>query len=142
MKKFDNINVIPFIDIMLVLLAIVLTTATFVTSGHLDIDLPEAKSEASSSEQEMVEIAIDRDQQYYLAGAKIALNELETRLTRIATDSRIMLRVDESVPFNQFVTVVDLLQQLSLENVSIQTRPGAGGSAANSAPEAVPVNSQ
>jgi len=40
MKKFDSINVIPFIDIMLVLLAIVLTTATFVANGQLDIALP------------------------------------------------------------------------------------------------------
>ncbi len=42
MKRFDQINVIPFIDIMLVLLAIVLTTATFISQGRLDINVPTA----------------------------------------------------------------------------------------------------
>lgn len=44
MKRFDTINVIPFIDIMLVLLAIVLTTASFIATGKLDIAVPQSSS--------------------------------------------------------------------------------------------------
>jgi len=122
MKKFDNINVIPFIDIMLVLLAIVLTTATFVTSGHLDIDLPPAQTKATVAETETVEISIDRDLQYYYAGAPVDINQLEEKLATIDKDMRIVLQVDETVDFSHFVAVIDLLQSKALENVSIQTR--------------------
>ena len=47
MKKFDQINVIPFIDIMLVLLAILLMTATFIAQGKIDVNLPTSKSPAA-----------------------------------------------------------------------------------------------
>ncbi len=47
MKRIDSINVIPFIDIMLVLLVMVLTTATFIKTGLIPVDLPEAKGSAS-----------------------------------------------------------------------------------------------
>ncbi len=122
MKKFDNINVIPFIDIMLVLLAIVLTTATFVTSGHLDIDLPPARTEASTADTETVEIAIDRDLQLYFSGAPVTLVELQEKLATVDDSNRIVLQVDQSVPFSHFVSVIDLLKSEAMDNVSIQTR--------------------
>jgi len=122
MKKFDSINVIPFIDIMLVLLAIVLTTATFVTNGNLDIDLPKSSSEASSDNIERVEIAVNRDGVLFINGIENDIDKAELQLQLLAPDTPILLLMDESVEFKQFISVVDVLQKLSLDKVSILTR--------------------
>ena len=122
MKKFDSINVIPFIDIMLVLLAIVLTTATFVTNGNLDIDLPKSSSNAASDNIERVEIAVNRDGVLFINGIENDIEKAELQLQLLAPDTPILLLMDESVEFKQFVAVVDVLQKLSLDKVSILTR--------------------
>lgn len=122
MKKFDSINVIPFIDIMLVLLAIVLTTATFVTNGQLDIDLPKSNADAASDNIERVEIAINRDGSMFINGIENSVEQAELQLQILSTDTPILLLIDESVEFQEFVTVVDLLKRLSLDKVSVLTR--------------------
>ena len=122
MKKFDTINVIPFIDIMLVLLAIVLTTATFVSNGHLDIDLPKSSSHAQPDQIERVEIAVDRNGVLYINGKENSMKQAELQLQLLAPETPILLLMDETVEFKQFVSVVDLLQKLTLEKVSVLTR--------------------
>jgi len=122
MRKYDSINVIPFIDIMLVLLAIVLTTATFVSNGQLDISLPKSTADASDTEAEKIEIAIDRDEKLYLDGEALPLEEIRARLQDQADDTRVILLIDETVEFQQFVVLIDLLNEFSLDKVSILTR--------------------
>jgi len=122
MKKFDSINVIPFIDIMLVLLAIVLTTATFVSNGQLDIDLPSASADAPSDNIERVEIAVDRDGVLYVNGIENSIDKAELQLQLLSPDTPILLLIDETVEFKQFVDVIDLLKRFSLDKVSVLTR--------------------
>ncbi|MEE9333967.1 MAG: biopolymer transporter ExbD [Granulosicoccaceae bacterium] len=122
MKKFDSINVIPFIDIMLVLLAIVLTTATFVTNGQLDIDLPSSSAATAANNTERVEIAVDRDGVLFIDGIEKSLEAAELLLLVLPTDTAILLLMDESVEFKQFVAVIDILKRLSLDKVSVLTR--------------------
>jgi len=96
MKTFDTINVIPFIDILLVLLAMVLTTATFVNTGQLDIDLPKAQSATAVTDSDPIEIAIDASEQIYLDGVTVSLEELETRLLdRSGAPSQVLASSDE-----------------------------------------------
>jgi biopolymer transport protein ExbD len=122
MRKFDSINVIPFIDIMLVLLAIVLTTATFVANGQLDIALPESAAGSQDSRAEQIEIAIDRNEKFYMDGDELLLEQIGTRLQGQATETRIILLIDETVEFRKFVELIDLLKAHALDNVSILTR--------------------
>jgi biopolymer transport protein ExbD len=122
MRKFDSINVIPFIDIMLVLLAIVLTTATFVANGQLDIALPESAAGSRDSRTEQIEIAIDRDEKFYMDGDELLLEQIGTRLQGQAIETRMILVIDETVEFRKFVELIDLLKAHSLDNVSILTR--------------------
>lgn len=122
MKKFDSINVIPFIDIMLVLLAIVLTTATFVTNGQLDIDLPVSSADGTSDNIERVEIAIDRDGVLYVNDVENTIDKAELQLQLLSPQTPILLLIDETVEFKQFVDVIDLLKRLSLDKVSVLTR--------------------
>lgn len=65
MKRMDQINVIPFIDVMLVLLAIVLTTATFLIEGRLPIRLPPAETQTRPLDVTPIEIAIAADGQIF-----------------------------------------------------------------------------
>lgn len=122
MQKFDTINVIPFVDIMLVLLAIVLTTATFVRNGELQIALPQARASAGDPPLEAIEIAVDENALLYVDGKKTELNELETKLQSLDKAALVSLKIDKSAEFHQFVTIVDMLKAQSFENLSIGTR--------------------
>ncbi|MEW5839279.1 MAG: TonB system transport protein ExbD [Pseudomonadota bacterium] len=121
MKKFDQINVIPFIDIMLVLLAIVLTTATFIAQGRIPLNLPEAQHAAAPQNEQALEISIDEARSLYLDTAKVHLLELDQRLALLSADKPIVLRVDASVPFNDVVGVLDVLNKYHLRNLNIVT---------------------
>jgi biopolymer transport protein ExbD len=123
MKRFDQINVIPFIDIMLVLLAIVLTTATFISQGQLDITVPSAsKSLPAPDAIKPVSIAIDAQHQMYIDETLVSLAVLKTRIETLSVDTPISLRIDQQVPFQRFVEVIDLLKQRQLNRLSIITR--------------------
>jgi biopolymer transport protein ExbD len=122
MKRMDTINVIPFIDIMLVLLAIVLTTATFIVEGRLDIQLPQAEAQAQRPSAEPVEIAIDSAGKIYFDAAPLSAEDLAERLAPLAADTPIVLRVDAETRFARFVAVVDLLKARGLEKLTILTR--------------------
>ncbi len=122
MKRFESINVIPFIDIMLVLLAIVLTTATFITQGKLEIRLPEAKNQLQRPMETPIEIAIDQQEQIYLDHQPIELVALDQRLTALDPANLLVLRVDARVSFGRFVSLIDLLKSHRLDRLSILTQ--------------------
>ena len=86
-KKFDTINVVPFIDIMLVLLVIVLTTATFVARGIIPIDLSEAKSATKVTKNKELTITIKSDGTIVFNDIQIAKNEIEIQLKKYKTDT-------------------------------------------------------
>ncbi len=124
MKRFDQINVIPFIDIMLVLLAIVLTTATFISQGRLDIKVPEASSkQPPPDESQVIRLGIDREGAiFYNDKAATGLDELEQFISALDKESAIVMHVDENAAFRQFVQVLDLLKRYQLQRLSIITR--------------------
>ncbi len=122
MKRFDQINVIPFIDIMLVLLAIVLTTASFISTGRLQIRLPETEATAAQQLEEPLEIAIDADQLLYVDGEAITFDGLKEAIQQTDPQRNISLRVDTAVEFGTFVPVMDVLKARGMEKLSIITR--------------------
>ena len=120
MKVLSQINVIPFIDIMLVLLAVVLTTATFVAEGRIPIELPQAKSVQTIQHREALEVNIDASGAIYLQGRYVDIALLRKSLIEIENKSTpVRLRVDSESEFSHFVAVIDLLKQLGLNQVSI-----------------------
>ena len=123
MKRFDQINVIPFIDIMLVLLAIVLTTASFIATGMLQIDLPGSKTQNIQNDVfQKLEISINKNNQYLLDKQIETLESIKIKLSVVDKETRIILRVDKSVSFDHFVSIIDILKQNSLNHLSIITR--------------------
>ena len=126
MKPLAQMNVIPFIDVMLVLLAVVLTTATFVAQGKIPVALPSATQAEPLPDRQSFELTVDAAGQVYLAEQPLSLEQLDERLADVAMQTHLLLRVDEATPFRHFVAVVDLLKAHGLENLSIITRHGEG----------------
>ena len=121
-KPLASMNVIPFIDIMLVLLVMVLTTATFIRQGIIPVDLPEAKSSDKKSENKEVTIYVTKKGEIFLDKDKVDLGELHTRLEKISKKDTVVLRSDKESKFQDFVHVMDILKKLNHESLYIVTK--------------------
>jgi len=121
-KKFDSINVIPFIDIMLVLLVMVLTTATFIKQGVIPVALPEAKASAKKDVKKEVTIYVNAKGEMFLEKEKVTALTLEEKLSKISKDQTVVLRSDKESRFQDFVTVMDILKRLHHEQMYIVTK--------------------
>lgn len=126
MKRFDSINVIPFIDIMLVLLAIVLVTASFISQGKIEVNVPESESKAKIQSKDIVElITISKDGGFFYQDDPISLAALDQVLARMKSETRIAIRIDADTAFQKFVLVTDLLKKNNLKKVSVLTHQDA-----------------
>lgn len=121
MRRFDQINVIPFIDIMLVLLAIVLTTATFIAQGQIKVSLPEAKSAAPADGKPAIVITLNAAGDVFVDDQATTLEALNARLDTLKKDQPIVFRVDKKTAFGQFVAVIDALKTRGLDQLTIRT---------------------
>ena len=120
-RKMDSINIVPFIDIMLVLLVIVLTSATFIAQGKIPIAIPKAQgSDSMNKTQKTLEIAIDAQGQYYMDGKIMDLNAIAQSLQSLPKDTPILLRGDQKSYFEQFVQLVGVLNQSGHSNVDVE----------------------
>lgn len=122
LKKFEQINVIPFIDIMLVLLVMVLTTATFIKQGVIPVELPEAKSQKKDEKQNEINVYIKANGELYFDKDRVDAKELETKLAALSKDQTVVLRSDKESKFQDFVTVMDILKRLEHEQLYIVTK--------------------
>ncbi len=121
-KKFDQINVIPFIDIMLVLLVMVLITATFIKQGIIPVDLPEAKKSEKEQLKKEVHITVTKEGKLFLEKRALSAAELETELSKIDKEQTVVLSSDKEAQFQDFVTVMDILKRLGHEQLFIVTK--------------------
>lgn len=120
-KRAEGLNIVPFIDIMLVLLAIVLSISTFIAQGQIKINVPQASSQPSK-EAKKIHVLIDKNNQIYFDDKPISLEELKTYLNRIDSKDLIVLRSDKESRFESFVKVLEILQEKSHENFAIATQ--------------------
>ena len=122
LNKKDGLNIVPFIDIMLVLLAIVLSISTFIAQGKIAIDLPSANSaEQSKEDDKKVRVVIDKDNKFFIDDAEISEDELKDKLNAIDTKTLVQLKSDKNAKFESFVKVIDILKEKGHENFAIQT---------------------
>ena len=122
LNKKDGLNIVPFIDIMLVLLAIVLSISTFIAQGKIAVDLPSAKSTQQDKEDEKkVSVVIDKDNKFFIDDAEISEDELKDKLNAVDIKTLIELKSDKNAKFDSFVKVIDILKEKGHENFAIQT---------------------
>ena len=122
LNKKDGLNIVPFIDIMLVLLAIVLSISTFIAQGKIAVDLPSAKSAQQDKEDEKkVSVVIDKDNKFFIDDAEISEDEIKDKLNAVDIKTLIELKSDKNAKFDSFVKVIDILKEKGHENFAIQT---------------------
>ena len=121
-ERFDKMNVVPFIDIVLVLLVIVLATATFVKNQTIQVDLPSASTK-KSEDKKNIQIAVNKEGIYSYEGEVLSLNLIKEKLLKLdPKKDLISLRMDRSSEFQYFVDVIDILKTKGFENISIITK--------------------
>jgi biopolymer transport protein ExbD len=122
MKRIDTINVIPFIDIMLVLLVMVLTTATFIKTGLIPVDLPEAKGTATEHKPSELKLTIKKDGTLWLGDKEqVSVEQFEQKVTAGGKEMTVVLYSDKEAAFQNFVGVMDVLKRLGHEQLYIVT---------------------
>ncbi|WP_294954574.1 biopolymer transporter ExbD [Sulfurovum sp.] len=121
-ERFDKMNVVPFIDIVLVLLVIVLATATFVTNQTVNVDLPTASSK-KAAEKKSIAISVDKEGKYYYNKDELPLDAIKEKLMKLdPKKDLISLHMDKSSQFQFFVNIIDILKTRGFENISIITK--------------------
>lgn len=119
-KEFDYMNVIPLVDVMLVLLTIVLTTSTFIATGVIPVELPKAsKGQADTLKTQTIEI--DRRGNLYLNSKPVTLDILKDSICNFDRSIPMLIRADREISLQTFVDVLDLVKRLGFKRVSIQT---------------------
>lgn len=121
-SKFDNINVVPFIDIMLVLLVIVLTTASFIHTGLIKLDLPTSSSKLEEKPKKELKISIKKSGDIFLDKERIPHYDVEKFLLMHSKKTPIHLYSDKNTTFQDFVFILDVLKKNGYDNLGIVTK--------------------
>ena len=122
LKKFDSINVVPFIDIMLVLLVIVLTTATFVAKGIIPVDLSDSKSSEKLIKNKELTVTIKSNGDVFFNDIKTTKLQITTKLQEYKKNTPISLNCDKNAKFENFVYIIDILKDKNYKNIGIVTK--------------------
>ena len=123
-SSLSEINVTPFVDVVLVLLIIFMLTAPILQSG-VEVNVPKTRTVKEITEERLV-LSIDRQQRVYLGSDPININQIPARLREKVRDPErqaIYLRADKDVPFGAFAALMDSVKQAGITNVSIVTEP-------------------
>lgn len=122
MKKFDEINIIPFIDIMLVLLAIVLITASFISQGKIQVNVPKASSTVAFRSDDLAKLlTITENGEIFYHDKQITIDALQEEISNWEKDQKVTLKVDAKSSFQDFVSITDIMAKNEIKNVAIVT---------------------
>lgn len=124
-KPFSEINVTPFVDVMLVLLIIFMVTAPLLTVG-VQVDLPESNADSLQSDNEPLELTISKDGNIYIQETEININEIIPKLIAITDnrlDTKIYVRGDEVINYGKVMRVLGELSGSGFSKVALITKP-------------------
>jgi len=130
-KPMAEINVVPYIDVTLVLLIIFMITAPLIQTG-VDVELPQATAKTlEQDDTPPVIISIDKNGQYFIdigedSAEPVSARELLLRVKAVLTykpETRVYIRADEKVEYGRVVTVMAALKNTGINNVGLMTQP-------------------
>jgi biopolymer transport protein TolR len=122
-RAMAEINVTPFVDVMLVLLIVFMVTAPLLTVG-VPVDLPKTKAQTLGQDREPLSVTVKRDGRIYLQNTPIEESALVEKLTAIAAngyDQRIFVRGDRSVDYGRVMEVMGLLSAAGFTHIGLVT---------------------
>lgn len=123
----SEINIVPFVDVMLVLLVIFMITAPLIESG-IQVELPKTKTVKAITQARIV-ISIDRAQRLYIGKEPVNIHALGRKVLAMDKDVQhtpVYVRCDSEVPFATWAMVMDTLKQSGINNISVVTKPLSG----------------
>ncbi len=118
-KEFGEINIVPLVDVMLVLLTIVLTTATFIVTGEIAVNLPEAKNRDAASISPVV-ITLTKDGRLFIDKKEVSYPELSRHIRQFNREQPVVIRADEGISVGRFAYVIDVLKGEGFRRVSME----------------------
>jgi biopolymer transport protein TolR len=122
-RPMSEINVTPFVDVMLVLLIVFMVTAPLLTVG-VPVDLPKTKAQALSQDRQPLSVTVKRDGSIYLQNTPVAEDDLVPKLTAISSngyDQRIFVRGDKSVDYGRVMQVMALISAAGFTHIGLVT---------------------
>ena len=132
-RPMSDINVTPFVDVMLVLLIVFMVTAPLLTVG-VPVDLPKTKAQAITEADEPLVITVNREREVFLQESLVEIVQLVPRLQAITQnkpDTRIYVRGDQAAPYGEVARVMAELQNAGFTRVALITKsPGSVASSA------------
>lgn len=124
-QQFTQINVTPFVDVMLVLLVIFMVTAPMLTAG-VEVDLPESSADQIGGKDEPLSVTIKPNGVVYIQESKILAENLVPKLKAIVgqkMDSRIFVRGDKQVSYGEVMGIVGQISAAGFRKVALVTEP-------------------
>lgn len=122
LPRKEGLNIVPFIDIMLVLLAIVLSVATFISQGHIKIKVPESNSAEAIKDEKKLSIMLDKDSKIYIDEVEISIDEAKKRVAEIESTTLVELVSDKEAKFQAFIDILDILKERRHEKFVIKAQ--------------------
>jgi len=124
-RLLSEINVTPFVDVMLVLLIIFMVTAPMMMQG-VDVNLPKTTTKPIPSEEERLVVTVTAKHEIYLNEYKVSMDSLVKKLGSIfqnQTDRAVFLRADQSVPYGFVVEVMAAIRRSGIRRIGMVTEP-------------------
>jgi len=124
-ELMSDINVTPFVDVMLVLLIIFMVTAPMMVEG-LNVDLPEATAKPLDSEKEHLIITIDKNHLVFINDFKVDVDFLGEKLDKMLqgrSDREVYLKADKNIPYGIVVQVMAEIKRAGIEQLGMITEP-------------------
>ncbi|MGX2971805.1 TonB system transport protein ExbD [Helicobacter sp. T3_23-1059] len=122
LHRRDGLNVIPLIDVMLVLLAIVLSVSTFIAQGAIPINLPQADKVEKKLDDKRLTIVINADNKIYIDDEEKDFDAIKQIINQTNDDKMIEVKSDKDAKFDNFVRIIGILKDKGHENFSISAQ--------------------
>jgi biopolymer transport protein TolR len=122
-RPLSEINVTPFVDVMLVLLIVFMVTAPLLTVG-VPVDLPKTRAQALGQDREPLSVTVKRNGRVFIQNTPVGEDELVAKLTAIAAngyDQRIFVRGDKAVDYGRVMEVMGLLSAAGFTHIGLVT---------------------
>lgn len=118
-----EINMTPFVDIVLVILVIFMVTATFITQGKIPLNLPQAShAENHQEEQKPITLSLNEEGALYVDDVASSMEALDAKIEQLSgKEPHIVLRSDAKTPFEFVVKVIDICKKHRIDTFAIQT---------------------